>query len=46
MTILKKKWDTMKIYYERGFNFLLQYVACDTEQRSVSLTFPKGIIFT
>lgn len=27
--------------YERAFNFLLQHVDCDTEQRSGNLTFPK-----
>ena len=33
----------MKIHPERNFDFLLQYVHCDTEQ-SGNLTFPKGVI--
>ena len=32
----------INMQYERGFNFLLQHVDCDTEQRSGNLTFPKG----
>ena len=34
----------IKIHQEWGFDFFLQYVNCDTGQRSGNLTFPKGVI--
>ena len=34
------------MHQERGFDFLLQYIICDTEQRSGNLTFPKGVTDT
>ena len=36
----------IKMHQERGFDFLLQYIICDTEQRSGNLTFPKGVTDT
>ena len=42
--IFKGKWNIIKMYEENGFDFLLQYVDSDTEQRSGKLTFPKGMV--
>ena len=44
--INRKMEYIIKIHQERGFDLLLQYADCDTEQRSGNLTFPKVIIDT
>ena len=46
MTILKKNGTYNKSTLKKGFDFALQYVNSNTEQRSGNLTFRKGTTYT